>query len=392
MALNKKKSAPAFNVLDDADELIHEIWRGDIPAFKPHASIRPGAFFPDDPVIAETVRTLAELVYYSKQRARSSASSGGHQWIKAKFQNHDPARFLPGLQPLLERHFGELIGRDATNRADWGTLLESHANTDFMVNHFYIRAYENIPSQDDVDGFLRSCGIGPDERPESFDFLLQAYCRTHVRLDRLIALSHLIIAGAQSDTHVSHSALEHEHKLQELLKELRATYITEHATMQLAFAKRPFGLNMLAKLSAFSGFDAKHHMALSVIKERLSVGVEQFPVFLHATHKTQRLFRTIGQVLLGGFLATEVVKSLTEWASVYFHRNTYAYFIELEKIKMPSVIPEMDQLLGEYYRFEMFSVYASVLTVLAVIGVTLYFKLKSKSLPAQDEGHSGHHH
>jgi hypothetical protein len=390
--VKSKHSNRAFNVLDDADGLIREIWRADIPPFKSDASLSPDAFFPDDPVIVETMRTLAELVFYSKQRARSPAQEGRGDWMQAKFSKYDPAKYLPGMEQLLEQHFGELIGRGQPTHAKAQDHVESHAHTDFMANHFYIRAYSKIPEKDDVEAYLLACGIGPQERPESFDFLLQAYYRTHVRLDRLVTLSHLIIAGAQSDTDVSHDTLVHEHKLQALLKELRASYITEYSTMRLAFAKRPFGLSMLSKLSAYSGFDAKHDMALTVIKERLHVGVEQFPLIVHATHKTQRLFKTIGQVLLGGFLATEVVKSLNDWASVIFHKNTAAYFIDLEKTKSPVLTERMDALLDQYNRFEMIAVYGSILTVVAVIGVTIYFKVRERSLLIQDESASLHHH
>lgn len=393
MPLKTKHANRPFNVLDDADGLLREIWRADIPPFKAGTSVSPSAFLPDDPVIAETMRTLAELVFYSKQRGRSPSQEGrGGDWMREKFANYDPARYLPGMEPLLQRYFGELIGRGQPMHAQAENSAESHANTDFMVNHFYIRAYSNIPGQDDVEAFLLAFGIDPQERPENFEFLLQAYCRTHVRLDRLITLTHLIIAGAQSDTDVSQETLVHEYKLQALLKELRASYITECSTMQLAFAKRARGLSMLEKLSTHSGFDAKHEAALSAIQERLHVGVEQFPLIVHETNKAQRLFKTIGQVLLGGFLATEVVKSLTEWAAVIYHKNTAAYFIDLEKAKVPELTERLNAVLDEYYRFEMVSVYASVLTVAAVIGVTIYFKIRNKSLPLQEESASSHHH
>jgi hypothetical protein len=381
-----------FNVLDDAEDLIREIWRADIPAFKPGEAVTFHDFMPDDPVIVETMHTLAELVAYSKQRARSVAAASPNNWMQAKFAQYTPSQYLPGLNTLLERHFGELIGRGTAKHGPVVRRHGLHASTEAVVNSFYIRAYSNIPGKDDIDAYLLACGIAQDQRPESFDFLLQGYCRTNVRLDRLVSLTHLIIAGAQSDTELSHDTLTHEYTLQELLKELRASYITECATMQLAFAKRPHGLNMLRKLSAFAGFDDKHAMALSVIQSRLEVGVEQFPLIVHATQKTQRLFKTIGQVLLGGFLATEVVKSLTEWASVIFHKNNAAYFIDLERVKVPALNGPLDVLLDQYYRFEMVSVYASVVTVIAVIGVTLFFKLRHHNSPNGEDSGSSHHH
>jgi hypothetical protein len=207
-----------FNVLDDAENLIREIWRADIPAFKPGEAVTFHDFMPDDPVIVETMHTLAELVAYSKQRARSAESTSSSNWMRAKFEHYKPVQYLPGMNALLEGHFGELIGREPAKHGPVVRRHGLHGSTEAVVNSLYIRAYSNIPSQDDIDAYLLACGIAQNERPESFDFLLQGYCRTNVRLDRLVSLTHLIIAGAQSDTELSQDTLAHEYKLQELLK------------------------------------------------------------------------------------------------------------------------------------------------------------------------------
>lgn len=389
-----------FNVLDEAQDLIHEIWGAEIPVFAPEPELAAGPVFKDAQIVADTLRTLAELVYYSKKKSQGPLSPGGADWIKASFADHTPERFLPGLQPVLERHFAELIHADHAGASPEGgderhTVLSrwpEHLKRKSMQNYFYIRDYQRIPDAASLEAFIIACGIRESERPDNHDFLMQAYHRCLVRLDRLIALSHLMIAGAQSDAAVNHVTLQRELKLQEKLKELKASYLAEHATMRLAFAKRHRGLNMLKKLNDYSAFHSKHELALAAIADRLSIGTEQYPTLINATQRMQRIYFGIGQVLLGGFLATEVIKAVAEWAGVYLHRNPYAFTVELAKL-LPGVPPEqIDHLMHQYHEFEMGTVYLSVATVVAVVCITLYYKLKNHGHGGGEQGGGHGHH
>lgn len=399
----------AFNVLDEAEDLINEIWGAEIPVFAPEPDLASGPVFKDAQIVADSLRTLAELVYYSKKKSQGPLPPGGADWIKASFADHTPERFLPGLQPVLERHFAELIYTDHAVASPDGVPTSfgheggeerqamlsrwpEHLKRKSMQNYFYIRDYQRIPDAASLEAFMIACGIRETERPDNHDFLMQAYHRCLVRLDRLIALSHLMIAGAQSDSAVNHATLERELKLQEKLKELKASYLAEHATMRLAFAKRHRGLNMLKKLNDYSAFHSKHELALAAIADRLSIGTEQYPTLINATQRMQRLYFGIGQVLLGGFLATEVIKAIAEWAGVYLHRNPYAFTVEVAKL-LPGVPPEqMDHLMHQYHVFEMGIVYLSVATVVAVVCITLYYKLKNHGHGGSEQGGGHGHH
>ncbi|HEX5805370.1 MAG TPA: hypothetical protein VFY31_03410 [Macromonas sp.] len=395
-----------FNVLDEAEELINEIWGAEIPVFAPDASLGSGPVFKDAQIVADTLRTLAELVYYSKKKSQGPLSPGADDWIKASFADRTPEHFLPGLQAVLERHFPELIHAEAAEGTASGfgpasgvderqTLLSrwpEHLKRKSMQNYFYIRDYQRIPDAASLEAFMVACGIRESERPENHDFLMQAYHRSLVRLERLVALSHLMIAGAQSESAVNHATLERELKLQEKLKELKASYLAEHATLRLAFAKRHRGMHMLKKLNEYSAFHSKHELALAAIADRLSIGTEQYPTLINATQRMQRMYFGIGQVLLGGFLATEVIKAVSEWSGVYLHRNPYAFSIEVAKL-VPGVSQErLDVLQHEFHSFEMSTVYLSVVTVVAVVGITLYYKLKNRAHGGSAEGGGGHHH
>lgn len=397
-------AATVFNVFDDAEDLINATWGAEVPVFAPDPEDTSGPVFKDAPTVTNTLRALAELVYYSKKKARGLAP-GEDDWIKASFARHDPDDYLPGLRPVLEGHFAELIhGPQAAlhrnnpydspdeeanaSASRWWELTKPQA----PQNYFYIQDYKSIPQASLVEALLNACGITPDQRPDNHDYLIQTYHRVHVRLDRLIALSHLLIAGAQSETVVNRATLEREYKLQEKLKELKASYLVEHATMQLAFAKRRHGPHMLERLDRYSHFEHKHTLAMESIENRLSVGTEQYPAIVNATHRMQRLYFGLGQLLLGGFLASEVIKSVSEWWAIYMHRDHYAFFTELAKLMPSAALPEIEALQHEFHDFEMGSVYLSIASVLSVVGIALYYKLRNRSIQHEPDKGGAHHH
>lgn len=394
-----------FNVLEDAEALINEIWSADIPVFAPDTEFPSGPVFLDARPVADTLRTLAELVYYSKKKAQGPLPPGADEWIKASFAGHSPEKFLPGLQPVLERFFPELIEgahevaagvagnlHGAEYQSSQWSRWSEHQKHKSLQNYFYIPDYRSIPDALSLEAFMKACGIRESERPDNHDFLMQTYHRSLVRLERLIALSHLMIAGAQSETTVSRETLEREYELQERLKELKASYLAEHSTMRLAFAKRHRGMHMLKKLNDYSAFESKHELALKAIGDRLSIGTEQYPTIVNATQRMQRVFFGIGQVLLGGFLATEVIKAVAEWSAVLLHRDHYAFFARLAKLMPGAPQAELTTLQHEYHAFELAMVCLSVTTVAAVVGITVYYKLKNKALHGEGDAHSSHHH
>jgi hypothetical protein len=393
-------AAVPFNVFDDAEDLINDTWGAEVPVFVPDPGDTGGPVFRDAPPVINTVRALAELVYYSKKKARGLAP-GEADWIKDSFGQHDPEDYLPRLRPLLERHFLELVQgphrtspyasaeeEAAASSSRWWEL----ARPSTQRNYFYIQDYRNIPNPPTLDALLTTCGISPEQRPDNHDFLIQTYHRVHVRLDRFIALSHLLIAGAQSETVVNRITLEREYRLQEKLKELKASYLVEHATMQLAYAKRRHGPLMLEKLNHKTGFENKHGLALEAIENRLSVGTEQYPAIVNATHRMQRIYFGLGQLLLGGFLAAEVIKSVTEWSAVYLHRDPYSFVAELAKLVPGSARADIEALQHQFHVFEMKLVYLTVVSVLSVVGIALYYRLKNRFTQQDQEKGGGHHH
>lgn len=388
-----------FNVFEDAEDLINEAWSAAVPAFSPEHGDADQFVFRDAPTVTHTLRALAELVYYSKKKSRGLAP-GEDQWIKDSFAQHDPGDYLPRLRPLLELHFPELIDashrpspyanaqeEEAASHSHWWELTRPR-----QTNYFYIQDIQNIPNPPTLDALLEACGIVRHQRPANHDFLVQAYHRVHVRLDRLIAVSHLLIAGAQSETVVNRATLEREYKLQEKLKELKASYLVEHATMQLAYAKRLHGPPMLDQLNHRTGLARKHELALESIENRLSVGTEQYPTLVKATHRMQRLYFGMGQLLLGGFLAAEVIKSISEWAAVYLHRDRYSFIAELAKRIPGATLEEIEAIQHEFHVFEMGSVNLTIASVLSVVGIALYYKLKNRSIQHEEHKGEGHHH
>lgn len=395
----RHRAAPqAFNVLDHAEDLIHDAWRAEVPVFAPAPEDAHAPLFRDAPAVTNTVRALAELVYYGKKKVRGLAP-GEDQWIKDSFARHDPDDYLPGLWPLLQRHFPELLDAYAqpprpspeeeaeASPSRWQALTKAATRP----NYFYVQDYKQIPVPRALEALLDACGIAPDQRPDNHDFLVQTYHHVQVRLDRLIALSHLLIAGSQSDSMLSRATLEHEYKLQERLRELKAKYSVEHATMELAHAKRRHGPDMLDKLNHHTGFSHKHHLALASIENRLRVGTEQYPALVSATHRMKRIYFGFGQLLLGGFLAAEVIKSVSEWSAVYLHRDQHAYFAELAK-RMPGASTDtIEALYQEFHRFELVLMYLSIASVFTVVAVALYYKVRNRAIQEHEKG-AGHHH
>lgn len=393
-------SPMAFNVFRDAEDLINDTWVAEVPPYTPDPDNANPPIFRDAPKVTNTVRALAELVYYSKKKVRA-LQPGEDQWIKDSFAQHHPNEYLPRLRPLLESRFPELIqslshtsGNDSDAQENdppashWWDLTRPPT----QQNYLYISDYKNIPNTPSLETLLRACGIPTDQQPDNHDFLIQAYHRVHVRLDRLIALSHLLIAGAQSETVLNRATLEREYKLQEKLKELKASYLVEHSTMQLAFAKRLYGPQMLEKLNHHTGLEHKHALALESIDNRLSIGTEQYPTLVNATHRLQRIYFGLGQLLLGGFLASEVIKSVSEWSAVYMHRDHYSFFAEMAKLIPGSMITDIETLQHEFHVFEMSSVYLSMASVVSVVGVALYYKLKNRHINHESHKNSGAHH
>lgn len=389
----------AFNVFDHAEDLINDAWSAEVPLFAPAPEDARQPIFHDAPAVTNTVRALAELVYYAKKKVRGLAP-GEDQWIKDSFARHDPDDYLPGLWPLLERHFPELIQPFAspphpfpeeereTLSSRWQTLTKAST----QQNYFYVQDYKQIPNSTTLEDMLAACGIAPDQYPDNHDFLIQTYHHVQVRLDRLVALSHLLIVGSQSERVFSRSTLEHEYKLQERLRELKARYLVEHATMELAYAKRHHGPQMLERLNRHTNFANKHRLALESIENRLRVGTEQYPALVSATHRLKRVYFGVGQLLLGGFLAAEVIKSVSEWTAVYLHRDQHAFLAELAK-RMPGSTPDaIEVLYQEFHRFELVLMYLSIASVMTVVIVALYYKLRNRSIHQDHDKGGGAHH
>jgi hypothetical protein len=396
----------SFNIFSDASTLIDQIWGSDIPAFDPQTLDPSEPVFKDSEKISHTLQALAELTYYNKNRSNKSKLDKGDAWILQKFSNHSPDEYLPGLQLILNRHFSELIQdgpwqlhekveeppADLSIKTilSWKGMGKSAEEN--VKNNFYIPGYQSVPDLANLDDFLAVVGIEKARQPINCDYLIKAYNRLSVKLERFISISHLLMAGAQSEAEVSDTTLEREYMLQEKIRELRSSYIVEYSTVRLAFTKRHFGVQMFDKLNEFTSFKKRHEVALSVASERLSVGADQYPSILKSTQKFQRIFKGLGQLLLGGFLASEIINTVREWASVYYHRNNYAFFSELFKIQASGATPEYDQLLDRFYDFEILAVYASIMTVFVVIFITLYFKAQNKSLHNDPAEGGGHHH
>ena len=149
---------------------------------------------------------------------------------------------------------------------------------------------------------------------------------------------------------------------------------------------------MLEKLNHHTGFEKKHDLALESIENRLSVGTEQYPAIVNATHRMQRIYFGLGQLLLGGFLAAEVIKSVTEWSAVYLHRDPYSFVAELVKLVPGSARGDIEALQRQFHVFEMNLVYLSVASVLSVVGIALYYKLRNRFTGQEHDKGGGHHH
>jgi hypothetical protein len=388
--------ARSFDLFEDAEGLMDEIWGAEVPAFE-HAVYDPAEpAFRDAGRVTETLHALAELIYFNKSRGNGENPADSGQWIREKFLQSALSDFLPGLRPVLIHHFPELVNPAETSlylasRPHEGKL-KARAGDSLEKNYFYVPDYMSTPDPRNLDYFFSVVGIDKSHIPSDYAYLIKIYHRLSVKLQRFIALSHLLMAGAQFDATISKATLTREYMLQEKIKELRSDYIAEYSTMRLAFAKRHRGLQFLEKLNDFTYFKKKHEMAISVATERLHVGTEQYPSIVKSTQKTQRIFTSLGQLLIGGYLATEILNTIFEWVAVFYHKNQYSFFVELSKIHSTSTQKQAEVLMNDFYRFESLSVYISITVVLAIIGITWYFKSQHVALHHESPRHSGGHH
>ena len=386
----------SFDLFEDARDLMDEIWSADIPPFEHEACDAAEPAFRDARQVTETLHALAELIYYNKNRAAGEHSEESARWIREKFLKSSRGDFLPGLHRIIFINFPELSNPSEKSHLEKnligdGSSRKIHGENG-SKNYFYVPDYMSTPDPRNLDHFFNSMGLEKSHLPADHEYLIKIYHRLSVKLQRFIALSHLLMAGAQSDAVISKATLQREYMLQEKIKELRSNYISEYSTMRLAFAKRHRGLQLLEKLNDFTYFKKKHEMAISVASERLHVGTEQYPSIVKSTQKTQRIFSSLGQLLIGGYLATEILNTVFEWAAIFYHKNQYAFFVELSRIHSAATQKQADLLLGEFYRFEMATVYVSITAVFAIIGITWYFRSQNVALHQESAPHSAGHH